>query len=103
MQNRKPDQHESQIRKLELLIQGQGKQQKILETLVKAVGQGPAPIQVQFSWPMDSELMQIVREIRDRLAGGSGLTESQEQELAGKLAGGTDPLQEAVEANQPQS
>ena len=98
--SRKPGQHEEQERLLKQLVKGQAEQQKVLEALVKAVGEGK-PIDVRFSWPFDNELMQIVREILELLKAKGGLTAEQEAEAAAKLAGGRTSLQQAVEENQP--
>lgn len=98
----RPGQHEEQERLLKQLLQGQ-------KQLIKAVGEGGGkPIDINFSWPMDHELMQkvnellvIVKDIQERLKGGSGLTEAEEQELAAKLSAEKDALKGAVEGNQP--
>jgi len=103
---KRPDQHELQLRKLDALVKAQERGNSLLKELAK--GQGNK-VDVAFSWPFDIPLMQkveeilrVVKEIQERLAGGGGLTETQEQELAAKLSGPTGELQAAVEAqNQP--
>jgi len=103
MNTKKPDQHELQLRKLDALVKAQERGNSLLKELAK--GQGNK-VDVAFSWPFDIPLMQkveqilqTVKEIQERLAGGGGLTETQEQELAAKLSGPTGELQAAVEAN----
>jgi len=106
LESKKKDQHEAQLRKLEQVLKAQEQGNSLLKELAK--GQGNK-VDVAFSWPFDIPLMQkveqilqIVKEIQERLAGGGGLTETQEQELAAKLSGPTGELQAAVEAqNQP--
>ena len=45
-----------------------GEIEKQIKVLVKEVrGQRQRPIDIQFSWPMDHELMQMVKEIRELL------------------------------------
>jgi len=106
--SRAPGQHEEQERLLRKLLQEQAKQQKALENLVDEVSKLHMIHEVRFSIPhLDEvllgvqELLVIVKDIQERLVGGGGLSESQEQELAGKLSEATDSLQGAVEANQP--
>jgi len=76
-----------------------------LKTAVETLASGEAqkPIQIQFSWPMDNELMQLVREILARLPGegGEGLSSAEEDEQAAKLNASTGQLEAVVEANQP--
>jgi len=76
---------------------------KAVEDLATNAGEGQKPIQIQFSWPMDNELMQLVREILARLPGegGEGLSAAEEDEQAARLNASTDQVQAAVDANQP--
>jgi len=55
--------------------------------LSKVVGEGK-PIDVQFSWPMDHELLQIVKDIQARLPAADSATKEQIDQILGPAVAG---------------
>jgi hypothetical protein len=92
--SKKPDQHESQLRKLDAVLEGQRRQESITATLADRVArladafEASKPFKIEVTCKCAPE------------AGDGGLTAAQEAEQAAKLRAGKESLKSAVEANQ---